>query len=359
MSEPWARYADGLSISQEAFARLATVAPNGVLDVFASDQHGSYLTLLNTFLANTDSARAACDDDVRRTAHAFAAALDGTATAALFNRLAYTEPGFRSALGEDTYLIGRLESSATEVVDGGAGKLAKLEVPPEEAVEWVDGFKTLVNVNPDHRESWERNRDWLADIDDRCKRLGKPLFSETLLIQGPDEDRASFASRLPEALVQITEEFGAYGAFYKTQVPLLWVEDGSGGVRSASSAEVVRRTCERIAEICPRPLFLLSAAVDFAQYAAQYALVADLVAAPMCGRAYFKESFSAGEATTWDGLVDAFKRIALPRVRQMRELATARSRPWWHALEWIADEGRALIQTGPRSLASVAADFGY
>ena len=358
MNEPWARYADGPSITKEAFERLAAAAPNGVLDVFASDQHGSYLTLLSSFLANTPNPRKAEDDDVRRTAHEFATALDGTASAALFNRLAYTSSGFRQTLGA-TSLIGRLESSAGQTVDGGAGKLSVLDLPPEEAVEWVDGFKTLVNLNPDHPESWKRNRDWLADVAERCQRLGKPLFSETLLLQLPGEDRAAFAARLPEALVQIAEDFGSYGAFYKTQMPLLWVEDGTGNVQPASSAEVVRGTCRRIAEACPRPLFLLSAAVDFSQYAAQYALVADLVAAPMCGRAYFKEAFTAAEATSWDGLVEAFTRIALPRVRQMRELATARSRPWWHAFEWIADEGCRLIRSGPRSLSSVAADFGY
>ena len=358
MNRPWARYADGLSISKEAFERLAAAAPDGVLDVFASDQHGSYLALLTTFLANTPAPRPAGDDDVRRTAHEFAAALDGAASAALFNRLAYTSPGFREKLG-DTYLIGRLESSAAQTVDGGAGKLAVLELPPEEAAERVDGFKTLVNLNPDHPESWKRNRDWLAGVAERCARLGKPLFSETLLLQKPGEDRAAFAARLPEALVRIAEEFGSFGAFYKTQMPLLWIEDGAGNVQPASGAEVVRDTCRRIAEACPRPLFLLSAAVDFAQYAAQYALVADLVAAPMCGRAYFKEAFTADSATSWQGLVAAFERIALPRVRQMRELATARSRPWWHALEWIADEGRRLIRTGTRSLSSVAADFGY
>ena len=359
MNEPWARYADGLSITKEAFERLAAAAPSGVLDVFASDQHGSYLTLLSSFLANTPNPRTAEDDDVRRTAHRFAAALGGTASAALFNRLAYTSSGFRERLGADTYLIGRLESSAGQIMDGGSGKLSVLELPPEEAVDQVDGFKTLVNLNPDHPESWKRNRDWLADVDERCRKLGKPLFSETLLLQLPDEDRAAFAARLPEALVQIAEDFGSFGAFYKTQIPLLWIEDGAGNLQPASSAEVVRGTCQRIAEACPRPLFLLSAAVDFSQYAAQYALVADLVAAPMCGRAYFKEAFTAESATSWDGLVAAFQRIALPRVRQMRELATARSQPWWHALEWIADEGRGLLRTGPRSLSSVAADFGY
>lgn len=358
MNEPWARYADGLSITKEAFERLAAAAPNGVLDVFASDQHGSFLRLLNSFLATTAEPRAASDDDVRRTAHEFGAALGGTASAALFNRLAYTSAGFRGKLG-DTYLIGRLESSAGQSMDGGAGKLSVLELPPEDAAEYLDGFKTLVNLNPDHPESWKRNRDWLADVDERCRKLGKPLFSETLLLKKPDENRAAFAARLPEALVQIAEEFGSFGAFYKTQIPLLWVEDDDGNVQPASSAEVVRGTCRRIAEACPRPLFLLSASVDFSQYAAQYALVADLVAAPMCGRAYFKEAFTAAEATTWDGLVDAFRRIALPRVRQMRELATARSRPWWHAFEWIADKARRLMESEPRSLSSVAADFGY
>ena len=358
MNEPWARYADGHTISKDAFERLAAVAPGGVLDVFASDQHGSYLALLTSFLDNTEAPRPAVDDDVRRAAHRFAAALGGAASAALFNRLAYTSPGFRERLG-DTYLIGRLESSAAQTVDGGAGKLAVLELPPEEAAEWVDGFKTLVNLNPDHPESWKRNRDWLADVAERCERLGKPLFSETLLLPDPTEDRAAFAARLPEALVRMAEDFGTFGTFYKTQAPLLWVEDAAGNVQPASGPEVVRRTCQRMAQACPRPLFLLSAGVDFAQYAAQYALAADLVAAPMCGRAYFKEAFTAESATTWDGLTAAFERIAVPRVRQMRELATARSRPWWHALEWIADEGRRLIRTGPRSLSSVAADFGY
>jgi tagatose-1,6-bisphosphate aldolase len=196
-------------------------------------------------------------------------------------------------------------------------------------------------------------------VDERCQKLGKPLFSEKLLLQLPGEDRTTFASRLPEALVQIAEDFGSFGTFYKTQLPLLWVEDNAGNVQPSSSTKIVRDTCQRIAETCPRPLFLLSAAVDFAQYAAQYALVADLVAAPMCGRAYFKEAFTAAEATSWNGLEDAFRRIAVPRVRQMRALATARSRPWWHAFEWIAEEGHQLIHTGPRNLLRISADFGY
>ncbi len=359
MKQPWGRYADGHPISMEAFKRLASASPNGVLDVFASDQHGSYIALLNSFLANSTTPRTAGNDDVRRATSAFAAALNGTVTAALFNHLSYTTPKFRDQLGTDTYLIGRLEASATENVDGGAGKIAKLEVPPEQAAEFVDGFKTLVNLNPDHRDSWDQNRDWLADVAERCLQMGKPLFSETLVIQGQEEDRASIAERLPETLVQIAEEFSSFGTFYKTQVPLLWVEDGAGNVKTASSAAVVRRTCERIAASSPRPLFLLSAAVDFSQYAAQYALVADLVAAPMCGRAYFKESFAAPSSTTWDSLVDTFKRIALPRVHQMQEIATAQSKPWWHALDWISAEGRQLIETGPRLLPSVAGNFGY
>jgi len=359
LNQPWARYSDGLSISKKAFERLAAVSPNGVLDVFASDQHGSYITLLNSFLANTNTRRTAENDDVRRATTAFATALDGTATAALFNHLSYTMPEFREQLGTDTYLIGRLEASATKNVDGGAGKLAKLEVPPEQAAEFVDGFKTLVNLNPDHRDSWGHNRDWLNDVAERCQQIGKPLFSETLVIQGQAEDRASFADRLPEALVEIAEEFSSFGTFYKTQIPLLWVEDAAGNVKRAANPAVVRRTCERIAASSPRPLFLLSAAVDFAQYAAQYALVADLVAAPMCGRAYFKEAFTAASATTWDGLIDTFKRIALPRVRQMQEIATAQSKPWWHAFDWISAEGRQLIKTGPRLLPSVSGNFGY
>ena len=358
MNQPWARFADGLSITKEAFERLASAAPTGTLDVFASDQHGSYLTLLNTFLANTAEPRMAEEEDVRITAHRFASILDGATSAALFNSLAYTSSGFRAVLG-DTYLIGRLESSAGQTVDDGAGKISVLEVTPEETVDQVDGFKTLVNLNPDHAESWKHNRDWLADVADRCHKLGKPLFSETLLLQLPGEDRSTFAARLPEALIQIAEDFGSFGTFYKTQIPLLWIEDRDGNVHPASSAEVVRGTCQLINKACPRPLFLLSAAVDFAQYAAQYALVADLVSAPMCGRAYFKEVFTAAEATSWNGLVASFKRIAMPRVRQMRELATARSRPWWHAFEWMSDEANRLVDAGPRNLSGVSADFGY
>ena len=224
----------------------------------------------------------------------------------------------------------------------------------------VDGFKTLVKLDPDHEESWERNRDWLQDVFERACRLDKPLFNETLIVQRAGESKADMARRLPEAVVRMAEDFSPYGHFYKTQVPVLWVEGEGGRVERISSPDEVRGAAVAMAGSVDRPMLLLSAAVDFEQYAAQYALVSDVVAGPMCGRAYFKEAFTLPETRDLDSLAESFARLALPRMKQITSLARKVSRPWWHKYVWLADEAKALLAACARTAgSSVQADFGY
>lgn len=174
----WARYRDGVKVDGQVFRVLAKYAPAGVLDVFASDQHSSYLRLFNSFLEHVGEDRQATDEDVRDVCRRFAQALDQTPSAALFNHLAYLSPDFRGLLGPKTMLVGRLEDTNTTEIDEGRGHLARLAVEPEEVADHVDAFKTLVKLDPDHKESWRRNREWLKDVFERCRRLGKPLFNE-------------------------------------------------------------------------------------------------------------------------------------------------------------------------------------
>ncbi len=356
----WAEFADGRAVSENVFRLLAQYAPAGTLDVFASDQHGSYLKLINSYLEHVGERREATDDDVTDVCRRFAKALQGLPSAALFNHLAYLSPGFRELLGENTMLIGRLEDTNTVDVDGGRGHLARLAIEPEEVADKVEGFKTLVKLDPDHRDSWKRNQDWLADVDERCQRLDKPLFNETLIAQRPDEPKTEMARRLPEGVVKMAEDFGCFGTFYKTQVPVLWMAGPEGTVEHISSPDEVRSAAVTMFATVERPMLLLSAAVDFEQYAAQYALVSDLVAGPMCGRAYFKEAFTMPETKDLDSLGESFARIALPRMHQIQGLAQKVSRPWWHKFSWMSDEASELIDTsGKPSAESVQADFGY
>ncbi len=356
----WAEYADGATVSEGVFRVLSRYAPQGTLDVFASDQHDSYLKLFQSYLDHVGQKRDATDDDVRDVCRRFAQALQGTPSAALFNHLAYLSPGFRQLLGEKTMLIGRLEDTRTEELDGGRGQLARLSVEPEEVADKVDAFKTLVKLDPDHEESWKRNRDWLQSVFEKACALGKPLFNETLILQRPGESKPDMARRLPEGVVRMAEDFGPYGHFYKTQVPVLWMEDEDGAVERISSPDEVRSVAVAMYSTVDRPMLLLSAAVDFEQYAAQYALVSDLFAGPMCGRAYFKEAFTMPQARDLDTLAGSFARIALPRMRQIKSLAEKVSPPWWHKFTSMADEARAAIDTAgkPRG-GGVQADFGY
>jgi len=356
----WAEYADGQAVSEGVFRLLAKYAPAGTLDVFASDQHGSYLKLIKTYLTHVGQSRDATDEDVTEVCRRFAAALAGEPSAALFNSLAYLSPGFRELLGEKTMLIGRLEDSFCDVVDDGAGQLAKLAVEPEEVADKVDAFKTLVKLNVYHEDSWKRNRDWLAAVWQKCQELDKPLFNETILLQQPGESKIEMARRLPEGVARMAEDFGPLGTFYKTQVPVLWMEGPDGVVERVSSPDQIRSAAVTMYSSVDRPMLLLSAAVDFEQYAAQYALVSDLFAGPMCGRAYFKEAFTMPETVDLDSLAENFARIALPRMRQIKGLAQKVSQPWWHKFTWMADEARQLIDTsGKPSGESVKADFGY
>ena len=354
----WARFADGVAVSEETFQVLARFAPTGTLDVFASDQHGSYLKLLAKFFKHIDEDRQPTNDDVRHVCRRFARALGGAPSAALFNSLAFQSEGFRGLLGDDVLLIGRLEDTETEEVDGGLGQLARLYVQPEEVADQVDAFKTLVKLNPDHEDSWRRNRDWLADVFERCRKLDKPLFNETLIFQRPGESKADMARRLPEAVVRMAEDFSPYGHFYKTQIPMLYAAD-EDSVTLVSSPQVIRDAMVAMDKVVQRPMLLLSAAVDFEQYAAQYGIVSDIVAGPMCGRAYFKEAFTAPETTDWDSLEASFKRIALPRIAQIRGICEVVSRPWWCAFTEMADEAKDSIQMEAKPTAGVDADGGY
>ncbi len=355
----WARYSDGVEVSDKVFKTLAAFAPTGTLDVFASDQHSSYLKLLRTFFKHIGEDRDSTDEDVAEVCRRFAGALAGRSTACLFNHLVYKSPGFREILGKNVLLIGRLEDTRTESIDGGRGQLARLAVEPEEAARYVDGFKTLVKIDPDHGESWKKNLEWLKDVYRRSRELGKPLFNETLIFQRPGESKVEAAKRLPEALVEMARVFSPYGDFYKTQVPVLWSQDGES-VTPVSSPDQIRKTAVAMAEVSPRPMLLLSAAVDFSQYAAQYALVSDIFAGPMCGRAYFKESFTDPSTRDWDSLAASFQRIALPRIRQIQDLATVVSPAWWLKYEWMSAEAKKLIDTRAADLGEkVRADFGY
>jgi len=355
----WARFSDGIEVSKSIFRTLAGAAPTGTLDVFASDQHGSYLKLSTSFLEHIGDDREATDDDVREVCRLFARALGGASTAALFNHLAYTSDGFRDLLGRQVFLIGRLEDTRAEEIDGGRGQLARLAIEPEEAAPYVDGFKTLVKLDPDHKESWEKNHDWLAEVYERTRKLGKPLFNETIVLQRPGESKAEQTKRLPAALIEMARTFGPYGEFYKTQVPVLWAQE-DGGIARISSPQQIRSCAQEMARVCPRPMLLLSAAVDFSQYAAQYALVSDIFAGPMCGRAYFKESFTDAATRDWDSLAASFQRIALPRIRQIKDLAGILSPPWWSRFVWMSDEAKKLIDAESAGKAAwVDADFGY
>ena len=191
----WAKYTDGVEVSDSVFKVLAKFAPSGTLDVFASDQHNSYLKLMNSFYKHVGANKNATDDDVREVCRRFARALGGISTAALFNHLAFKSPGFRELLGENVLLIGRLEDTNTIKVDGGRGQLAQLAVQPEDVADEVDGFKTLVKLDPEHKQSWEHNLNWLKDVYERCRKLGKPLFNETLMFQRPGESKAEMGKR--------------------------------------------------------------------------------------------------------------------------------------------------------------------
>ena len=98
----WARYRDGMDVGEQVLRVLAKYAPKGALDVFASDQHSSYLRLFNSFLEHVGEGRQATDEDVRDVCRRLARALDQAPSAALFNHLAYLSPDFRALLGPKT-----------------------------------------------------------------------------------------------------------------------------------------------------------------------------------------------------------------------------------------------------------------
>ncbi len=354
----FAIYKDGVEVSREIFSLLAKYSPSGVFDVFASDQHSSYLKLTEAYFKHIGVSKKPDDKDVQEVCLRFAKHLKGNTTAALFNHLAYLSPGFRETLGKEVMLIGRLEDTNTESVDGGMGQIARFAVKPEDVADAVDAFKILVKLNPAHKRSWEKNIEFATRAFEAAKKFNKPLFTETLLFQLPGESKLDFAKRLPEGLIEMAKDFGPLGHFYKTQVPLLWIEE-DGKIVNVTSIQVVRDVAIEMEKISPRPMLLLSAAVDFEQYCAQYSIVSDLISGPMCGRAYFKEAFTHPATKDWDSLESSFARIAIPRIQTIRRLASGMSRPWWYKFIWMSEEAKTLIKRDGRTMPSVKADFGY
>lgn len=355
MSE-WARFRDGVGVGPEIFRVLAKSAPSGVMDVFASDQYNSFRKLAAPFLRRIGEQREATAEDLLAIWNGFASALAGLSTACLFNHQAFTQAGFRERLGGRSLLIGRLEDKTFEEIDGGQGQLARLSIQPEDAAGHVDALKIHVRVNIGNRESWEHNIRWAQDIFERCRKIGKPLFTETLVFQLPGETMQRFAGRLRECLPEVVGAFSRYGHFYKTQVPPLWdVENGRYVL--LNRPEELRRCAEQMEKRSDRPMLLLSAAVDFAQYIAQYAIVSDLFSGPMCGRTYFKEIFTDPASESWDALFATFRRVSIPRVQLIQALARALGVPWWSKLAWMAPEARTFLEERQKEAAGRASSI--
>jgi len=349
--EVYARFPDGIGVSEKVFLTLAKFAPDGHLSVVAFDQGNSIKKLLRSFFANARAKsgnqeiylKEPRDLNFTQISRVFAKTFAGIPNAGLFNDLGYLGPDFRELLGPKTMLIGRLENTNFLSTSDGQGWIPQLGVSPEDVVDRVDAFKTLVKINPWHRESWKASLDWLKDIYERCQKLGKPLFNETRYIPR-NVSEIVLAKNLPNTLIEIARVFSPYGDFYKTQVPLLWVQE-DGNIVKISSPRIIIETAEEMARVVNRPMLILSAAVDFEQYAAQYACVCDKAAGPMCGRAYWQDPFADPKVTNWYELQIALQKIAIPRMLQIQELARRISKPWWHKFTWLSDEAKDMIET--------------
>jgi len=341
----YAVFNDGARVEEPVLRILKRYAPNGHLSVLACDQDASFRKMLRGFFANCRNAGGNIEDypavpqdkHVAILSRMLARTLGRGHRAALFNQLGFTQGGFREDLGPDTMLLGRLED--TNPLKGSDGGLvAQLAITPEEATQFVDGFKILVKVDPECPESWAANIAWLEEVDVRCRALGKPLFVETLYTPADDVSKLETASRLPGALLKIAMAFSHFGTFYKTQVPKAWVEGkvvgNSGGIRTNISF---------MAGLIKRPLLILSAAVDFDQYFLQFAAVADLAVGPMCGRAYFQDPFSDPKITSWDALAEAVAATALPRMKHIQGIMERLGQPWWACFKEISPEAKELL----------------
>ena len=181
----WARFPDGVEVTEGVFRVLARFAPDGALDVFASDQHGSYKKLGNAFLKHIGEQREATDADVTEICRRFARALGGNASAALFNSLAFLSEGFRGMLGDQVMLIGRLEDTDTEEMEGGLGQLARLFEQPEEIAEIeaalevsLKMYSAAVALLSPGRYEWELRAALVgAAVAQRCEQSFSPIVT--------------------------------------------------------------------------------------------------------------------------------------------------------------------------------------
>lgn len=337
----YAKYPDGVEVSKSSFNTLATHVPRGTLDVFASDQPHSYAAFMSALFERAGAHRQVTESVTTELCRAFAEAIRGTSTAAAFDHLAFRGADFRSLLGSDTLLIGRIDEDGVAAADPSAATLAALAVRPEDCVADVDAFKTIVKLDPDHRQSWEHNLEWLEDVYARCRKVDKPLFNETQLARRAGEPDDSLARRSLESLVQIAATFGPYGDFYCTAVPALWTNNGRKICINESGE--VRKCAEDIDEVVHRPLLLVASDLDYSHFSAQQALVSDIFTGLVCGPAYFRELFTVVPTNEVVSVMESFRCIVLPRIRERKNLAETAGRLWWNEYSWLSSEARSLL----------------
>ena len=338
-----ARLRQPAQITDGMFRVLAKASADGVVDVFASDQHGSFLKMLAQAPGLVPSGQPT-DKDVGKAGWHIARALPEGVTAALFNNLAFGLPKFLDQLPKRTMLIARLERSKFDTTPDGKGQVPVLDVEPVQAKQYgAKAVKILLKLNPDHKVSWKSSYDWLMDVWQKCLKLDMPLFNE-VLYDVPGMSKVELGKRLPKALVKMAEKFGSIGTFFKTQAPFLWVEDEGKLVR-VCDPDTVRQVTKTVDEIVPLPVLLLSAAVDFDQYMYQFCLAAENICGPMCGRAYFKEAPKV--AKNWRDLEEKIKQIAHPRIAAIKALTSHACQPWWQKMR-LSPEAKKMLNSGAR-----------
>jgi sulfofructosephosphate aldolase len=293
---------------------LDTIAgPDGVFSIVAMDQRNTLRRMFDAVgTPATDANMGTVKVDVVR-------ALSPAASGVLLDP-DFGVPAVRAAgaLAEDTGLLVAAEP-ASRGNHNGEPRAFRI---PEQDADWVrglggDAVKFLIQLRPD-RPRAPGQPDLVAEVLDLvrevvadCRRAGVPSVVENLIYRLPGEEPLSPTHR-EDVIVECARLLAEIGPdLLKLEYP------GSP------------KGCRRIAEVTRGPWAVLSAGVDFAEFAHVLRVACDDGGASgfIAGRALWKEAVGlAGPA-----LAEFLAGTARPRLDACVAAVTGRARPWREA----------------------------
>ncbi len=185
----------------------------------------------------------------------------------------------------------------------------------------ASAVKLMVYYHPDSGDLAQELEAFIRELTRECHRWDLPVFLEPMsysLDPAIAKNSAAFAEGRAEVLIETARRLSQTGAdVLKLEFPL--------DIQFQRDQDAWRAACSQLSAASAVPWVLLSAGVDFAQFAPQAQVACQCGASGfLAGRAIWKEAAAMPPAARADFLAGT----ARERLRQLLDIAAAYARPW-------------------------------